>query len=233
MTSGEMDLPVLDRILLHLRANDTGKEPKHPILLTQAGIAQSVGIERKHVPRAVRRLTEDGCIMLVLAHLAGHRQRRRLHRLTSIGLTHANELLDRLGFDQSATGAATALNAALTSHEAQKEDRIGLLLLEVAEDGVIDTDEARRLAIAATLLGIGEAELRSRIIATGAQVDASEPPPLSGEGATWLSCMEVAMEDGVVSEDERMLLHHMYSALGLDEVHVDAWLLSVLHDMMK
>ena len=59
-------LPVLERLLLHLHHVDPAGRGSSPEHQTQVGISTAIGIQRKHVPRALRRLVEEGWIALEL-----------------------------------------------------------------------------------------------------------------------------------------------------------------------
>ena len=78
-------LPVLERLLLHLHHVDPAGRGSSPEHQTQVGISTAIGIQRKHVPRALRRLVEEGWIALELKRVDGHRQRLRVYVLSATG----------------------------------------------------------------------------------------------------------------------------------------------------
>ncbi len=223
------DFPVLDRVLVHLLLHDMGDVPSDPVQLTQAGIASGVGVERKHVPRAVRTLAERNCLVIELSHVNGARQRKRLHRLSEQGRRCARDCLNRVGhgLDVHSLLASPLRTSANVNHPVDR------MIESAAEDGVIDAEERRRLLLVASLLNILPDELDSRIRATGALVEEPIALDLTGEGALWLACLETALVDGTVSPDEQALLASLGASLKLTDAHVDAWLVSLLHDMMK
>ena len=69
-----------------------------PEQVTQLGIASAVGINYSHVPRAVKRLLEQGLTIEVMAHIDNQptSRRRKAYFLTDQGLKIANELQSNL-----------------------------------------------------------------------------------------------------------------------------------------
>ena len=60
--------------------------------LTQAGISKEVGIARKHLPRTLKRLLEQGYIDQETRHVPGARQRCRVYGLTTSGKAAAEQV---------------------------------------------------------------------------------------------------------------------------------------------
>ena len=60
--------------------------------LTQAGISKEVGIARKHLPRTLKRLLEQGYIDQETRHVPGARQRCRVYGLTESGKAAAEQV---------------------------------------------------------------------------------------------------------------------------------------------
>ena len=63
---------------------------------TQAGIARGVGIERKHVPRAVNKLISDDIIESKVSHVKGGKQRKKVYFLTFEGKALARRVWENL-----------------------------------------------------------------------------------------------------------------------------------------
>jgi len=229
MDASLTDLPVLDRVLVHLLLNDLGQRPRDPDRLTQSGIAMSIGIERKHVPRAIRSLAERDYVVMELAHVDGARQRKRLHRLTEEGRQHALSVLQQMGHAVDAHSLSTS---PLLRHN-PAHGALDRMVESAAADGVVDGVERRRLQLTASMLDVAPERLEERLRETGASIHEATDLDLTGEGAVWLACFETALADGKISPDEQALLTSLGASLNLTEAHVDAWLLSVLHDMMK
>jgi DNA-binding MarR family transcriptional regulator len=90
------DLSVNERILIHLRDFRGDPETSSTIEQTQEGIARAVGMRVNHVPRATKKLIEDGYIEDLLVHIGGLKRKRRAYFLTDSGAKIANDLLDKL-----------------------------------------------------------------------------------------------------------------------------------------
>ncbi len=101
------DVPVKDRILLHL-SNFTnvpeGQEYNVPFDLTQDGIARVTGITRSHASLDLKRLGDVGMVVSWQARQKGVRTRRLVYAITQPGLDkvrHIREKLDAAGIDPS------------------------------------------------------------------------------------------------------------------------------------
>jgi DNA-binding MarR family transcriptional regulator len=92
-----------ERTLLHLH-NQTlpsgGWEA--PATLTQAGISAAVHVQRKHIPRTLKRMEKNGHLEVAQRHIPGGKQRKRVYTLSEKGGEHADALRDRL-FDELVT----------------------------------------------------------------------------------------------------------------------------------
>jgi len=97
LTGGlRIKITVLDRILLHLHSYRIDNfENIAPEELTQTGIGMGVNINYSHVPRAVKRLQEQGLIIEKTVHIQSQPtgRRRKAYFLTDTGLKVANDLL--------------------------------------------------------------------------------------------------------------------------------------------
>ena len=81
---------ISDRILLHLiEFKSYSDEIDGPLELTQIGIANAVGVERKNISRAIRPHIVDGYIEFHSAHIPGIRLKRVIYYLTSLGYKKA------------------------------------------------------------------------------------------------------------------------------------------------
>ena len=92
-----------ERTLLHL-LNQTlpsgGWEA--PATLTQAGISAAVHVQRKHIPRTLKRMEKNGQLDVAQRHIPGGKQRKRVYTLSATGTEHATQLRDRI-FDETVT----------------------------------------------------------------------------------------------------------------------------------
>jgi len=64
-----------------------------PEAITQAGISAAVHVQRKHVPRTLKRLEKNQDIGITQRHIPGAKQKRRVYSLTLQGKEKAQKLL--------------------------------------------------------------------------------------------------------------------------------------------
>ena len=86
-----------ERTLLHLlnqQLPSGGWEA--PSTLTQAGISAAVHVQRKHIPRTLKRMESNGIISVTQRHIPGGKQRKRVYTLTEDGTAQAESLRDRV-----------------------------------------------------------------------------------------------------------------------------------------
>ena len=98
MVSGFLGtLTTEERTLLHLLNHQLPENNwEAPMELTQAGISAAVHVQRKHVPRTLKRLAEQNCLNTTSRHVPGARQRRRVYSLTNEGRERAQSILQRI-----------------------------------------------------------------------------------------------------------------------------------------
>ena len=98
MVSGFLGtLTTEERTLLHLLNHQLPENNwEAPMELTQAGISAAVHVQRKHVPRTLKRLEEQNCLNTTSRHVPGARQRRRVYSLTNEGRDRAQSILERI-----------------------------------------------------------------------------------------------------------------------------------------
>ena len=86
-----------ERTLLHLFDNPLPEgQWEAPFAVTQAGISAAVHVQRKHVPRTLKRLEKNDELTTGQRHVPGAKQRRRVYGLTANGKSRAGELRDRI-----------------------------------------------------------------------------------------------------------------------------------------
>ena len=98
MVSGFLGtLTTEERTLLHLLNHQLPENNwEAPMELTQAGISAAVHVQRKHVPRTLKRLEEQSFLNTASRHVPGARQRRRVYSLTAEGRERALSILERV-----------------------------------------------------------------------------------------------------------------------------------------
>lgn len=86
-----------ERMLLHLCDNNLPEgEWEAPSALTQAGISAAVHVQRKHVPRTIKRLEQRGDLTKSKRHVPGGKQRRQVYGLTANGREKASALREKI-----------------------------------------------------------------------------------------------------------------------------------------
>jgi len=99
-------------MLIHLYDNILpSNQWEAPVALTQAGISAAVHVQRKHVPRTLKRLEKANEIEVTNRHVPGGRQRRKVYSLTTQGkirgkLVVENVLSTIIEFEGEATAIA-------------------------------------------------------------------------------------------------------------------------------
>ena len=93
-----MILTAAERVLLHLHPLWNVKDAVAEA--TQEGISDGTGLRRSHVPRAVKRLLEDGSAEVREGRLRGRGRKVRVYALTEAGIRRARELLEGLGSEE-------------------------------------------------------------------------------------------------------------------------------------
>lgn len=86
-----------ERMLLHLFDNPLPEgQWEAPFTVTQAGISAAVHVQRKHVPRTLKRLENRDELHSGQRHVPGAKQRRRVYGLTSKGKERAGNMRDNI-----------------------------------------------------------------------------------------------------------------------------------------
>ena len=86
-----------ERMLLHLFDNPLPEgQWEAPFTVTQAGISAAVHVQRKHVPRTLKRLENREELYSGQRHVPEAKQRRRVYGLTQKGKERASEMRDRI-----------------------------------------------------------------------------------------------------------------------------------------
>ena len=86
-----------ERMLLHLFDHNLPEGAwEAPAALTQAGISAAVHVQRKHVPRTLKRLEQRGDLTTDKRHVPGAKQRRQVYGLTANGRDIARELREKI-----------------------------------------------------------------------------------------------------------------------------------------
>ena len=120
MVSGFLGtLTTEERTLLHLLNHQLPENNwEAPMELTQAGISAAVHVQRKHVPRTLKRLEEQSFLNTASRHVPGAKQRRRVYSLTPEGRERALSILQRVqSTPVQKEGTMVLLDSLLSSSE--------------------------------------------------------------------------------------------------------------------
>ena len=137
-----MRLAVKGRILLHLLESAHSAEgPEFSPAFAQEGVADAVGIERRHLAQFVHPLMEGGLVTERQAHVSGIRQRRKVYELTSSGRWEAIRLRAKLD-DQTVRDGHAIRSASSSEISRGVTGRPALFeaVQQVQEAGVVGLD---------------------------------------------------------------------------------------------
>ena len=161
-----------------------------PPSLTQAGISAAVHVQRKHIPRTLKRMEKNGLLSVAQRHIPGGKQRKRVYTLTEPGREVANSLAERVLSEQVKQGdSTTALSEVWNRNEPILE------LLSRVDEGLILQD-APLVSPVSNPHGM-------------ASMDAQ-----NGEDLVRRMYAR-AWEDGKITRDEQSLLNEVVEFLGM------------------
>ena len=180
-----------ERTLLHLLNHQLPENNwEAPMELTQAGISAAVHVQRKHVPRTLKRLEEQSFLNTASRHVPGARQRRRVYSLTAEGRERALSILERVkSTPVQKEGAMVLLDSLLSSSENTLET-----LAHIDEHMVVHSDPV--------MSPVSHPE-------GSASLDAQ-----AGE-ALVRRMFARAWQDGRITKDEQLLLNEVVDFLGM------------------
>ena len=192
MVSGFLGtLTTEERTLLHLLNHQLPENNwEAPMELTQAGISAAVHVQRKHVPRTLKRLEEQSFLNTTSRHVPGARQRRRVYSLTAEGRERALSILERVkSTPVQKEGTMVLLDSLLSSSENTLET-----LAHIDEHMVVHSDPV--------MSPVSHPE-------GSASLDAQ-----AGE-ALVRRMFARAWQDGRITKDEQLLLNEVVDFLGM------------------
>jgi|TARA_B110000196_G_C21149888_1_gene668947 DNA-binding MarR family transcriptional regulator len=239
------DFTVEQRVLIHLfehpkkRSQWEGKQEQ-----TQAGISGAVGIARKHLPRTLKSLMAQDLVEVETRHVAGSKQRCRIYFLTPVGNSAAEQMREGLSSREISTdqGETTLgqfagrdipflhvlshltsenyYDASMHDYEVDEDTPSVELYRKVLHrawnDGQITADERGMLDDISLHLGL-EPDIVDKIESgvSSERVESSEH-----QTDTFLEVLEVAWQDGFISDDEQAMLDSLARSLGLDSEYI-------------
>jgi|TARA_B110000881_G_scaffold143129_1_gene126429 DNA-binding MarR family transcriptional regulator len=235
------DFTVEQRVLIYLFEHPKKRsqwEGKHE--QTQAGISNAVGIARKHLPRTLKSLMAQDLVEVETRHVEGSKQRCRVYFLTPIGISAAESMRQGLSSREISTDEGETTVGQFAGHDMSflhvlshltsenhydpsmhdikfdedtpSVDLYRKVLHRAWNDGQITADERGMLDDISLHLGLEpdnvdkiESEVSSE------RVESSEQ-----QTVTYLEVLEVAWQDGFISDDEQAMLDSLARSLGLD-----------------
>ena len=93
-----ISLTVDERVILNLMEFTHHEEDfEAPEGTTQGGIAEGIGIARKHVPRDVNKLNQENLVRSRVSHVKGAKQRKKVYHLSMRGKELGRKIWETLG----------------------------------------------------------------------------------------------------------------------------------------
>jgi len=146
MGQGKFNVTVNERILLHLmRYQRNTDDFEVPFDLTQYGIAHYIGIQQKHIPRAVKKLKEQGLLEERISHIKMSPRKQKVYFLNPKGFEFATNLKAHILEDPIRFQTAVEEYEEITVEQAIK--RLGNnatvmdVVLNLTEDAVLDPEK--------------------------------------------------------------------------------------------
>ena len=165
MSKSLSQLTAADRILLHLREHWLASgRLEFPTSITQRGIADATGLVLTHIPRALKRLRDDGLVREVSGHIEGESRRYKAYFLTDEGMRVAAAMrTEMLASDVRVKRGDSVI--AMRLGDALEMAGPGATIFEVVgkagEDGVLDLGRSRGMAKPAPKSDLTDAPPRS------------------------------------------------------------------------
>ena len=179
------------RMLIHLFDNILpSNQWEAPVALTQAGISAAVHVQRKHVPRTLKRLEKAKEISITNRHVPGAKQRRKVYSLTTTGRTRAKLLVD-----QTLATMVSYQGKSIQIREIPKGNRRILEILSHIDEQLLYHDKP---VISSISMASGKVSM-----------DAQSSEELV---RLMFAC---AWEDGIITYDEHQLISEVVEFLGM------------------
>jgi len=197
-----ISLTVDERVILQLYEYIPYEEDfEAPDAITQAGIAKGVGIERKHVPRAVKKLISENLVETRVSHVKGGRQRKKVYYLTFEGKALARRIWESLS------------KKLVVIREADGSEK------ETSFSELCFTYQVGKTPVELLL------ELKEGNVYCPYTADQMEKKPEKKKGKTevhgakdiYLKALKKAWEDSILTKEEAELLKELRDSLGITE----------------
>jgi DNA-binding MarR family transcriptional regulator len=199
----KISLTVDERVVLHLMDFIPNEEDfEAPEGTTQAGIAKGVGIERKHVPRAVKKLISDELVETRVSHVRGGKQRKKVYFLTFEGKALARRIWENLSKkrvmvrDETGNDVETTFSELCFTFQVNKTPV--QLLMELEEGNIYNPHKTRHI----------EAPPGKKGKTKAISADAKD---------IYKKALRVAWEDSILTKEEAAMLKGLRESLGISE----------------
>ena len=180
-----------ERTLLHLFDNPLPEgQWEAPFAVTQAGISAAVHVQRKHVPRTLKRLENRDELISGQRHVPGAKQRRRVYGLTASGRARAGELRDRILNELVFKNGEKVVLGAL-----RKGGQMTLDLLSYLDEGLVFHE--------------------SRVISPVSNPEGTASLDAQAGESLVKRMFARAWEDGKITKDEQQLITEVVTFLGM------------------
>lgn len=180
-----------ERTLLHLFDNLLPEgQWEAPFAVTQAGISAAVHVQRKHVPRTLKRLENRDELISGQRHVPGAKQRRRVYGLTASGRARAGELRDRILNEMVFKNGEKIVLASL-----RKGGQMTLDLLSYLDEGLVFHE--------------------SRVISPVSNPEGTASLDAQAGESLVKRMFARAWEDGKITKDEQQLITEVVTFLGM------------------
>lgn len=240
------DYTVEQRVLIHLsehrlaRSRWEGKAEQ-----TQSGIAASIGISRKHLPRTLKSLMAQDLVEMETRHVPGNRQRCRIYYLTPSGVEAAAPMHTSIGekvitHDGKSTTISelakfeipylevlahlneegvydSEMHAIEIEDEGTGTNLYRRVLHRAWGDGIITDDERGMLDDISIHLGLEPDAVET----IEKEVNSERVVSQSQQNETFLEVLAIAWLDGYISSDEQAMLNTLAESLGIGSEEAD------------
>lgn len=201
-----ISLTVDERVILHLYEFIPYEEDfEAPGGITQAGIAKGVGIERKHVPRAVKKLISENLVETRVSHVKGGRQRKKVYYLTFEGKALARRIWESLAKKSVVIKESDGREKETSFSELCFTYQVGKtpiqLLLELQDGNYFLPHEVQ------------EQEEKPQKVEKKEKKEAD----VTGAKDIYRKALKKAWEDSILTKDESALLKELRDSLGISE----------------
>ncbi len=217
--SRKISLTVDERAILQLQEfipfEDEFEAPEGA---TQAGIALGVGIERKHVPRAVNKLLVEGLVSDRLAHVKGAKQRKKVYFLTFDGKGLARRIWENLANKEVVIKELNGAEKITTFSELCFTYQVGRTPMEL----LMELEEGRYYY----------PHRKVRYSKADKEMEKEDRPNKIGDAKSiYRKALSKAWEDNILTKDEEQLLEELRSALNITKEEHKALQLDVLQEI--